>query len=179
MLALPPYIFIMSDHESRQLACDVAELLSRENNMVLVDDFLAPIYEGLGSMFELDWKRDLGVPINSNRLLLPALKESTEGDMIKDLERWFIERFGPFALGQMALARAAENREVADYSVVFRDATPEHLKAFWETPSLVQKRQMFVLHLGGGTSLGAPAQDLFVALKCTPEEIVTRIGGVL
>lgn len=128
-------------------------------------------------MFELDWKRDLGMPTNTNRLLLPALKESTEGDIIVSLERWFIEQFGPRTLGQLARARALENREVADYAIIFRDATPTHIEAFLEGP--IAKREMFFLHLGGGHSIGAPSQDLFVATSTSPEEIVSRIRAVL
>lgn len=179
MLSLPPFTFLMSDHSTHQLACDVAELLSVNNEMVLIDDFLAPIADGLSAMFELDWKTDRCVPANVNKLLLPALKESTEGDAMKNLEAWFISQFGPRALGTMARTRSLENREVADYAIVFRDATPTHLEGFWGRP-LIALRDMLIVHLSGiGRPIGPPALDVIVPPNSTPEDVVNLIRGAL
>lgn len=178
-LSLPPYTLIMSDYETRQLACDVTELLSEEVPHVLAMDFLAPVYDAIAAMFELDWKRDLGTPANTNRLLLDALQESTEGDVIKDLERWFIDKFGPYALGNMTRERALANNEVADYCHVFRDSTPEHTTGFLGPLAKIARRDCLFVHLGSGRTVGPPSIDLFVATACTSEEIIQRIRSVL
>lgn len=133
--SLPPYTFLMSDHTTRQLACDVAEELSQLNHTVYIDDFLTPIHDALAAMLELDMKRDLGSPSNTNRLVLETVEECTEQDLINSLERWHIKRFGEDALARIALKRAQYNRANFDYSYVFRDARPIHVEAFNSIPA--------------------------------------------
>lgn len=178
-LSLPPYTFLMSDHTTKQLACDVAELLSSGNDIVLVEDFLGPIADGLAAMFEIDWKRDLCVPSNTNRLMLPALRESTEADVLVSLERWFVDQFGPRALGTIARQRALENREIADYSIVWRDATPTHIDGFWERGLRIAKRDMLFVHLVSGHAIGTPSLDVIVPPGASAEDVVNLIRGVL
>ena len=135
--SLPPFIFLMSNHETNQLAADVAEALSHRYPEVFVDDFLAPIHEGLSAMFELDWKRDMGNP---------TMVGPTERDQIVSLEKWFIDEFGLHRLGQMALARCNDRNETADYVTVFRDATEPHLEGFDPDDSM-SDRQFKIVHL--------------------------------
>ncbi len=142
-VSLPPFTFLMSDHTTRQLACDVAEELSKIHDGVYVDDFLLPIHDGLAAMMELDMKRDLGSPRNTNRLVTEAVKESTEQDLIVSLEKWHIETFGEHHLGQLAFKRAMDNRANYEYSYVFRDATVKHLDAF----KSLAPRDMYRMHL--------------------------------
>jgi hypothetical protein len=175
-LFLRSFTFIMSEPSTRGLACEVAELLQQENDTVFVEDFLGPIHDALHAMFELDWKRDLGIPRNSDRLLLPALVESTEGDMIKNLEKWFIDQFGPYALGRMGIARAKNNLEIADYSIVFRDATPLHIEG---AKAMLRPAQSMFVHLGGGTTVGEPAIDVLVPAAESAETVVDLIRKAL
>ncbi len=119
--SLPPYIFLMSDHTTAQLAHDVAEELSRRHPSVFIDDFLAPIHEAFAAMFELDWKRDAGDPRNVG---------PTERDNIVSLEKWFIEQFGEHRLGNMGRERCIARNMMVDYITVFRDATNAHLIGF-------------------------------------------------
>lgn len=169
--SLYPYTFLMSDHETHKLACEVAELLSNTNDTVFVDDFLAPVQDGLSAMLGLDMKRDLGDFSATNRLVLEALKESTERDLIVSLEKWYIDTFGAERLGELALKRALDNRAMYEYSYVFRDATSIHVKPFMET---IPRRDMLFVHLGGGVSLGGTPES-FVASKSTAEQVVARI----
>jgi len=128
--SLPPFIFLLSDHTTRTLACDVAERLSEIDSHVYIDDFLAPVYDGFAAMFDMDLKRDFARPRETDKLMLEAISESTESDIIVSLEKWFIETFGEAQLGRMALKRALEVRENFDHTIVFRDATQRHLEAF-------------------------------------------------
>lgn len=132
---LPAYIFLMSDHTTRQLAVDVADALSAKYPTVYVDDFLAPIHEGFAAMFELDWKRDMGNPKVNNALFLPA-GDQTENDLIVSLEKWFIDQFSETHLGKMARARSDARNAMADYITVYRDATTKHLEGFGESGGL-------------------------------------------
>lgn len=132
---LPPYIFLLSDHTTRELACEIAEALSERYPAVYVDDFLAPIHEAFTAMFELDWKRDMGQPSELNKLFIPAGDE-TENDIIVALEAWFTDKFGPHVLGKMAAARSAARNAMADYITIFRDATPAHLVGFNPPPHI-------------------------------------------
>ena len=177
-LSLPPYTFLMSDYTTKQLAVDVAGLLSQDSDIVLVEDFLGPIADGLAAMFEIDWKRDLCVPSNTNRLMLPALRESTEADVLVSLEKWFIENFGPRALGDIARTRALENREIADYSIVYRDATPTHVEGFWH--NAIAKRDMLFVHLVTGFPIASPnSLNVVVPPGASAEDVVNLIRGVL
>lgn len=144
--SLPSYIFLVSDYETQQLAVDVAEALQAANNTVYIDDFLAPIHEGLRAMLELDNRRDLASPSNTNRLVVEADDTQTERDLIMSLEAWFNGKFDEQYLGKLAYKRAAANVANYDYSVLFRDATEEHVKPFldqvaWSRLLFVQLRQ--------------------------------------
>lgn len=141
--SLPTFIFLVSDHLTRQLACDVAEELSSLSPAVLIDDFLGPIHDGLSAMLELDMKRDLGSPSSTNRLVIECVNESTEQDLINSLERWFINQFGDNRLGQLGYLRALENRAISDYTIVFRDATDAHMRAF----AVIAQRDKCVMRL--------------------------------
>lgn len=150
-----PFTFLVSDHTTHKLACDVAELLVEANDGVFIDDFLAPVQDGLSAMLGLDMKRDLGDFSSTNRLVLEALKESTERDLIVSLEKWHIEIFGEEALGKLAYKRALDNRSMYEYAYVFRDATAIHVKPFMEN---IKGRDM-----------------LFVPLK--PSDDATRVAN--
>jgi hypothetical protein len=152
-----PFTFLVSDHATHKLACEVAELLSVANDGVFIDDFLAPVQDGLSAMLGLDMKRDLGDFSSTNRLVLEALKESTERDLIVSLEKWHIETFGEDALGKLAYKRALDNRTMYEYAYVFRDATTIHVKPFLEN---LRSRDM-----------------LFVILK--PSDDATRIANYI
>ena len=127
---IPPYIFLMSDHTTRQLAVDVAEALSAKYPSVYVDDFLAPVHEGFAAMFELDWKRDMGNPKVTTEQFSVQAGGQTENDIIVSLEKWFIDEFGDKMLGHFARQRSDARNVMADYITVFRDATPKHLEGF-------------------------------------------------
>jgi len=175
-ITLPPYTFIMCDHRSRTLACQITEALIETNDTVYVDYFLAPIHEGLSALLGLGVERDLGVPANVDRLALPALNEATEGDLIVDLEKWYNYHFGEAALGALALKRARENRELADYSIVFRDATPKHVLAFLN--SNIAKRDMFFIHLEMMVTIGQGVRELALALATPFHEQMAEIRKV-
>lgn len=140
--SLPSYIFLVSDYETQQLAVDVAEALQAANNTVYIDDFLAPIHEGLRAMLELDNRRDLASPSNTNRLVVEADDTQTERDLIMSLERWFNRKFDGQYLGKLAYKRAAANVANYDYSVLFRDATEQHVRPFID--KLVWTKMLFV-----------------------------------
>lgn len=146
---LPPVTFLMSDHATSTLAVDVAQKLSDTNATLYVDDFLAPIYEGLQSMFSIDWKRDMGDSKDTNRLMLEAADgESSEGDIIVSLEKWFNETFGEAQLGKMGLQRMKVNRDMFDYPYLFRDATPVHMQPFLADDS-IPRRDILMVDLSG------------------------------
>lgn len=145
--SLPSYIFLVSDYETQQLAVDVAEALQAANNTVYIDDFLAPIHEGLRAMLELDNRRDLASPSNTNRLVVEADGTQTERDLIMSLEAWFNCQFDPQYLGKLGYKRAVDNHANFEYSILFRDATEEHVKMFldkvgWHEMLFVQLPQM-------------------------------------
>jgi hypothetical protein len=142
--SLPPFTFLMSDHTTHKLACEVAALLVAESDLVYIDDFLAPIQNGLSALLDVDWKRDLGDFTTTNRLVLEAKVESTERDLIVSLEKWFNETFGDDRLGKLALKRALDHREMYEYSYVFRDATRVHVKPFIDR---IKPRDMMIVYL--------------------------------
>ena len=133
---LPPYIFLMSDHTTKQLAVDVADALAEKYPAVYIDDFLAPIHEAYTAMFELDWKRDMGNP---------EVVSPDTNDMIVSLERWFIDQFGATKLGEMARQRSDARNHMADYITVYRDATANHIIGFQGTG--VQNKIVILLPL--------------------------------
>lgn len=144
---LPPLTFLMSDHTTATLAIDVAEVLSSLNHTLYIDDFIAPVANGLQAMFDIDWARDMADPKQTNRLMLESIDgESTEHDMLVSLEKWFNENFGERQLGKMALNRMRVNRETFDYPYLFRDATPTHIQAFIADTS-IPRRDMLIVNL--------------------------------
>jgi hypothetical protein len=155
---LPPLTLLMSDHTTSQLAIDVAEELSLRNASLYVDDFLTPIHEALQSMFDLDWKRDMANPRESNRLMLESLSgEDSERDVIVSLEKWFNETFGEAQLGRMGLKRMKINRELFDYPYLFRDATPKHIQPIIADSS-IPRRDILMVFLSSplGIVVGFP-----------------------
>lgn len=130
---LPPYIFLLPDYDTQQLAFEVAAALQEANETVYVDDFLSPIHEGLRSMLELDNRRDLANPSDTDRLVVEAYGTQTERDLIVSLERWWINIFDPQYLGKLGYKRAVANHSHYDYTILFRDATEEHVKVFIDT----------------------------------------------
>lgn len=145
-VTLPPYIFLLPDRDTQQLAVDVADTLQAVNNTVYIDDFLAPIHEGLRSMLDLDNRRDLASPSSTNRLVVESEGGQTEQDLIHSLERWFNEKFDEHYLGKLAYKRAVDNHTNYGYTVLFRDATEAHVKQFlnsigWSKLLFVQLRE--------------------------------------
>lgn len=175
-VSLPPYTFIMCDHRSHPLSCAIADALTESNDTVYVDDFLAPIHEGLSAILDLKIDRDLGVPDKTDRLVLPTLLGETEADLIVSLEKWYNYHFGECALGVLALKRARDNRELADYSIVFRDATPKHVLAFLN--SNIPRRDMFFIHLEMMISIGGGVKELPIALAAPFHEQMAEIRRV-
>lgn len=142
---LPPLTLLMSDHTTHSLACDVAEALSAANASLYVDDFLAPVYEGLRSMFDMDWKSDMASPTETRKLMLESIDgEATEGDILVSLEKWFNETFGEAQLGKMGLKRMKTNRDLFAYPYLFRDATPTHISSFLADSSLARRDILMV-----------------------------------
>lgn len=129
-VTLPPYIFLLPDRDTQQLAVDVADTLQAVNNTVYIDDFLAPIHEGLRSMLDLDNRRDLASPSSTNRLVVESEGGQTEQDLIHSLERWFNEEFDDHYLGKLGYKRAVDNHTNYGYTILFRDATEQHVKSF-------------------------------------------------
>lgn len=169
--SLPPYIFLMSDHTTRQLAVDVAEALSDKYPTVFVEDFLAPIHEAFITMFDLDWKRDMGNYFENNRQFLSSKHGETEQDLIVSLEAWFIDRFGETELGKMARQRSDARNAMADYITVFRDATTQHIDAFPLTNVLRVWLSKMPPHWNmGGNDLIVPSTDV--------NQIVSLIEGM-
>lgn len=146
-VTLPPYIFLLPDRDTQQLAVDVADTLQAVNNTVYIDDFLAPIHEGLRSMLDLDNRRDLASPSSTNRLVVESEGGQTEQDLIHSLEGWFNDQFDEHYLGKLAYKRAVDNHENYGYTILFRDATEAHVKAFikngigWDRMLFVQLAQ--------------------------------------
>jgi hypothetical protein len=175
-ITLPPYTFIMCDHRSHALSCQITEALVESNDTVYVDDFLAPIHEGVSAILGLGIDRDLGVPATVDRLVLPTLTGETEADLIVSLEKWYNEHFGECALGVLALKRARDNRELADYSIVFRDATHKHVLAFLN--SNIPKRDMLFIHLEMMITIGDGVKELALALATPFHEQMAEIRRV-
>jgi len=98
----------LADQHTRQLAVDVADALTMANNTVYIEDFMAPIHEGLRAMLELDMRRDLASPSETNRLVVET-GEHTEADLIVSLERWFNNNFDEYFLGKLGHRRAVDN----------------------------------------------------------------------
>lgn len=146
---LPPYIFLLSDHTTRQLAVAVAEALSAKYPSVYVDDFLAPIHEAYLAMFELDWKRDIGNPKVTTEQFSVEDGGHTAQDLIVSLEKWFIEQFGETKLGKMARQRSDARNAMADYITVFRDATSAHLNGFFPG-AVIADRDNRIVNLNTG-----------------------------
>lgn len=117
---LPDFIFLLSDHESRQLACDVAQKLYELDSRAVVWDFLSPIHDALIAMHDMDFGIDLG-----NHTVADATR-----DEIVSLEKWYVDQYGETTLGQKAYNEAMSTREISDFLIVYRDATWTHLKAF-------------------------------------------------
>ena len=175
-ITLPPYTFIMCDHQSHALSCQITEALVESNNTVYVEDFLAPIHEGVSAILGLGINRDLGAPDETNRLVLPTLLGETESDLIVSLEKWYNSHFGEAALGALALKRARDNRELADYSIVFRDATPKHVLAFLN--SNIARRDMLFIHLGTTQQVGGDVKELGIAAGAPFHEQMAEIRRV-
>lgn len=130
---LRSFIFLMSDHTTRELAANVAdELAKRDGHNVLIDDFVQPINDALGTLLDLDWKIDFH--LNSKRGE-SATDSETYNDLLVSLESWYTDHFGVHSLGDRALSRAIENRKDFDYTIVFRDANPVHVQPFLTTQS--------------------------------------------
>lgn len=142
---LPPLTFLMCDHTTAQLAVDVAEVLSSLDGTLYVDDFLAPIHQGLQSMFDIDWQRDLADPKNNQRLMLESASgDASERDILVSLEKWFNETFGEPQLGLMGLKRMKVNRDLFAYPYLFRDATPRHIAPFIADASIARRDMLMV-----------------------------------
>lgn len=151
-ITLPPYVFLLPDRDTLQLAFEVGEALQMANNTVYLDDFLSPIHEGYRAMMELDNYRDLGNPSDTNRLVVESANEQTEQDLIYELERWFRNQFDAQYLGKLGYKRAVDNHANYDYTILFRDASNEHVKPFlfqvpWHQMLFVQLAE--TLYWGG------------------------------
>src|SRR5688500_10825678 len=97
---LPKFIFLLSDHTTRPLACDVAKILSTNYSDVRIEDFLYPIHEGLQMLHaEEDWAVDYGDP----RTISPDVQ-----DQVNSLEAWYISQFGELYFGRRAYVEAME-----------------------------------------------------------------------
>lgn len=118
---LPDFIFLLSTHETRQLACDVAEKLYGLEPQLLVWDFLSPIHDGLAMMLDVDYGMDMGSPKQIT---------STMQDHINSLEAWFNTEFGDHYLGIHAWTNCMEQRAVSDSPILYRDAMWTHLRLF-------------------------------------------------
>lgn len=163
--ALPDFIFLLSDHESRRLACEVADKLWTLDSRVLVWDFLTPIHDALAAMHNMDFGTDLG-----NDKVTDATR-----DEIVSLEKWYIDQYGETTLGQKAWAEAQEQRAMSDAPIVFRDATWTHLKAF--LPHL-KPHQYVVCDLVGGIlppNIAGPDMHLLHFANPTAEDVVHYI----
>ena|SRR5882757_4226314 len=171
---LPSFIFLLADQHTRQLAVDVADALTMANNTVYIEDFMAPIHEGLRAMLELDMRRDLASPSETNRLVVET-GEHTEADLIVSLERWFNNNFDEYFLGKLGHRRAVDNVTHFDYTVLFRDATEAHLKKFIE--KVPWNRMLFVQladKLYWGSDIRPEAQWI-TAFGWSPEATVKAI----
>lgn len=177
---LPPLTFLMSDHSTAQLAVDVAEALSDTNATLYIDDFLAPIHEGLQSMFDMDWRRDMADPRATNRLMLEALDgESTETDVLISLEKWFNETFGEDQLGKMGLKRMKVNRDLFAYPYLFRDATVKHIQPFLADTS-IPRRDILLVNLNTELVLStvAPVFSIPTLMWATTPDVTTIIKAI-
>lgn len=179
---LPPLTFLMSDHTTSSLAVDVAEALSEANNTLYVDDFLSPVYEGLQSMFSIDWKRDMANPRETQRLMLESASgDASENDIIVSLEKWFNETFGEAQLGKMGLHRMKTNREMFSYPYLFRDATPKHIEPFIADMSIARRDMLMVWLTPYRPDQQQPANVTMLTWATPPllDQAITAIEGVL
>lgn len=117
-LNFPAHIFLLSDHTTRALACDVTAALGKLSRDVFPCDFLEPLRDAIQAFtVDPDWVHDMGDPC----------QVSTElQDEINSLEAWYIAQHGEEALGQLAFS----NGSIADNICVWRDASWHHIKPF-------------------------------------------------
>jgi len=117
---LPPFIFLLSDHTTIELACDVAAKLQSLDEAIVAWDFLEPVHEAVSAFVDVDFGADLGDP-----------RKHTHGDVIKDLATWTDNHFGLHYIGTRAFDEAKGWAEFdTGGTIVFRDATWTHIEPF-------------------------------------------------
>lgn len=116
---LPMMIFILSDWENRELACDLAKELEKFDKTIVSWDFEEPAHDALAALVDVDFGLDLGDP-----------REHPHGDDLKAITKWIIDHFGEDYFGAKAFAECGEQHTFRDDPIVFRDATWQYIKPF-------------------------------------------------
>lgn len=159
----PPFIFLLSDHTTIELAVDVTKALEGLDPTLVAWDFIEPVYYAVGTFVDDTWGLDLGDP-----------RKHPHGDHIKDLATWVENHFGDDYLGGRAFIEAKSKREMGDDStIVFRDARWSDLKSFLAG---FKPHEMLIVNL---TTVELPLGEHNVGYKYLPgatsDEIVAAI----
>lgn len=117
--SLPMMIFILSDWENRELACDIAKELEAFDKTLVSWDFEEPAHNALAELVDVDFGTDLGDP-----------RLHPHGDSLKSITEWIFDTFGEDYFGARAFAECGEQHTFRDDPIVFRDATWVYIKPF-------------------------------------------------
>jgi hypothetical protein len=165
-IQLPSHIFILSDHDTRPLAIEVAKALSDAPcSMCCHTDFMDPIYNAAAELVSIEFGTDMGDP-----------SQTPHKDLFDSLARWYDEYFGLDKLGQDAYAEWRE--AITDLTWVWRDAEWRHLKPFL---SALKPHEVLIVDLKAGkigleTELYSPfARQHLIFAKPTVENVLAAI----
>lgn len=120
-LNLPSYVIFMTTAATRQLAFDVAALMTQLDSTVYVDDFEAPLYDAYAALWGTMPIPDYADPKISRALRLESRFGHSDRDIIGSLRKWFDDEFDGVLLGRMAVERALEVNVLEEYIYLFRD----------------------------------------------------------